>query len=361
MRNGTLIKVLLVDDSPIALVQLKRMLASALDIEVVGTAENGKEALELIPRLQPTVICTDLHMPVMDGLEFTREVMAKYPRPILVISVSVEKGSANVFTLIEAGAVDVFTKPRGGLDSEIETLTPQLINKIRVIAGVHVFRKFRKDIPAASPQAAGPSVGDRQRPVRIIVIGASTGGPQALQEILTALPADFRLPVVCVQHITEGFLDGLVAWLSSLCSMKVRIARPGELPQSGTVYFPPEKTHLKFDDHGRFVASTELPLDGHRPAVTITMQSAAKFFGSAMVSVLLTGMGRDGAEGMKAVTQQGGITIAQDEASCVIFGMPQEAIKLGAAKYVMPLNDIAGALMKIQNKESVAWNTEETL
>ncbi len=337
-----MIKVLLVDDSPIALTILKRMLSSSPDIEVVGTALNGKEALELIPKLNPTVLCTDLHMPVMDGLELTKQVMSLHPMPILVVSVSVREGSANVFKLLEAGAVDVMLKPKGGLEAEFEKNAKEFVSKIRILSGVRVFRKFRAERPPEIPESK------IQIPKsKIIVIGASTGSPQALHEILGQLQHDFPLPVVCIQHISEGFLKGLVEWLSEQCRIKVRIAEHGELPMTGTVYFSQEGTHLKIDRSGRFVCSTEPPVYGHRPSITVTMRSLVQYYGSAVIGVLLTGMGSDGAEGMLAIQQAGGATIVQDEKSSVVFGMPKQVIEIGGAQHILSLEEITEMLMRL--------------
>jgi len=351
-----MIKVLLVDDSPVAITVLKRMLSKSPEIEVVGTAGNGMEALKLIPKVNPDVICTDLHMPVMDGLEFTKEVMARHPLPILLVSVSASEGSLSAFTVIEAGALDIFQKPRASFELDYEKIAPDLIMKIKILSGVRVFRRRRSD------SASGVGISDikefkskiqilpagrqvAESKIRIIVIGASTGGPQALQTILTKLPPDFPLPIVCIQHINEGFLQGLVDWLSSLCMMKVEIAKAGVIPDPGTVYFPQEGTHLKIDSKGMFVLSTEPPFDGHRPSVTVTMRSAAKYYGNSVFGVLLTGMGKDGAEGLQDVKKAGGITIAQDEESSVVFGMPKQAIALGAAGYIIPLDEMAQTIL----------------
>jgi two-component system, chemotaxis family, protein-glutamate methylesterase/glutaminase len=339
------IRVLLVDDSPLALMILQRMLAASPEIQVVGTAGNGREALALIPQLQPAVICTDLHMPVMDGLELTREVMLRFPRPILVLSVSVQQDDTrNIFRLLEAGAVDVCAKPRSGLLTDDGHGMQELIGKIKILSGVVVFRKHRRaSLPPASPGQAQPAV-IGPAVVRMVAIGASTGGPQALQTILTELPPDFPVPILCVQHISDGFLQGLVNWLAAQCRLKVKIAQPGELALPGTIYFPQERTHLEIDDNGRLMSSLAPPLEGHRPSVTFTFQSMARSYGSAAVGILLTGMGRDGAEGMRAIAQVAGITIAQDEESCTVFGMPKQAIDLGAAQYILPAHDIARAL-----------------
>lgn len=345
------IKVLLVDDSIIAITLLKKVLVAAPDIEVVGTAQNGREALSLIPQLEPVVVCTDLHMPVMNGLELTREIMKRYPRPVLVTSVSVEEGSINVFKVIEAGALDVVLKPRMVNESEYNAMASELISKIRVLAGVRVFRRFKKEAPEDHSIRILQPLHEIKPPVRIIVIGASTGGPQAFQTILTKLPADFSIPIICVQHISEGFLDGLVQWLSGMCAMKVDRAREGSVPMPGTIYFPQEGKHLKFDGGGRFALSSEPSYHAHRPSITETMKSAAEHYESAVLSILLTGMGSDGAEGMQEVTRAGGITIAQDEKSSIVFGMPKQAIELGAAQLVIPLVEIAATLIRLQDKK----------
>ena len=369
------IRVLLVEDSPVALIILKRILASSQEITVVATARSGTEALALIPQVQPDVICTDLHMPQMDGLEFTREVMGKFPKPILVISASVQaEDTYNVFQLLNAGAVDVFPKPKTGLASDYEEAGQSLIRKIKVLAGVKVFTKHRRNsvmTPASKPtksppsrrstspptrsqvsprrttriSAAKPPAEGRSGKIRIVAIGASTGGPQALHTVLTQVPGRFPVPILCIQHISEGFLQGLVSWLDAQCALSVQIARAGELPQGGNVYFAPEGRHLEFDRNGRFLYSSAPALGGHRPSITITFNAVAQFYGSHGCGVLLTGMGRDGADGMATIAQNGGMTVAQDEESCVVFGMPREAIALGAAHHILPANAIAAMLI----------------
>jgi two-component system chemotaxis response regulator CheB len=347
--SSTKIRVLIVEDSPVAVALLKRELAKAPDIEVVGTARNGREALELIPALNPAVVCTDFHMPVMDGLELTREILARHPLPILVLSVSVVDGSVNVFNLLNAGALDVVSKPNLESESTYAALSSQLANKIRILSGVRVFRRLKRPEPGTAPPGKPLLFPDLKSPVRLVVIGASTGGPQALQTILNQLPLGFSLPVVCVQHISEGFLDGLVQWLNDSSPLDVRIARSGDTPTPGTVSFPQEGTHLAFDDRGRFLLSHGQPVCGHRPSVTMTMNSAAERYGGTVVGVILTGMGSDGADGMADIIKAGGLTIAQDEASSMIFGMPRQAIERGAVLHILPLCDIAPALVRLQN------------
>lgn len=348
------IRVLLVDDSTIALTILKRLISSSPDMEVVGVASRGEEALSLIPLLDPNVICTDFRMPGMDGLTFIREVMEKYPRPVLVISVSVQTGQTqNIFQLLEAGALDVLPKPRAGSEAEFEGAKENLISKIRILSGVHVFRRRKiKPEPGAIINEAPPGA------VRIVCIGASTGGPMAFHDILAALPSNFPAPLVCVQHIGEGFMDGLVEWLASEASLKVKTAEAGAFPEKGTAYFPPEGKHIEFDKAGRFVTNPEPPFNGHRPSIDITFKSVARHYGASSIGVLLTGMGADGADGLLDILKAGGVTIAQDEATSLVFGMPRQAIERGAARCVLPLDRIVEALVRLV-AEPGGWPCEE--
>lgn len=399
--NEKPIRVLLVEDSPVATIILKRILNSPPLLKVVGTARTGIEGLRLIPAVRPDVICSDLHMPEMGGLEFIREVMATSPKPILVISASVQaEDTQNVFELLAAGAVDVFPKPRGSVMDNYEAIKQELIAKVRILAGVSVFTlrrnrlahpvqpKLLGDLARSSPASIlaksdrfsrnkhladkpAPKVSSglgtpplqlapvkkraeikeinlqRRLPFKVVAIGASTGGPQALQGILSALPSNFPVPVICVQHISEGFLQGLVDWLGSECRLMAKIASHGEYPEPGKIYFPPERKHLELDYRGGFIHSSAPPFSGHRPSVTATFNAVARYYGSRAAAVLLTGMGRDGADGMLSIAQAGGLTIAQNEASCVVFGMPKEAIALGAAKHVLPITDIAPMLLQL--------------
>ncbi|MDZ7968775.1 MAG: chemotaxis-specific protein-glutamate methyltransferase CheB [Nostoc sp. DedSLP03] len=377
MKNSAPIRVFLVEDSLVALTILKRILASSPEVDVVGTAPNGVEALERIPAAQPQVICTDLHMPKMDGLELTHRIMRDYPRPILVISASVntQEDSRNVFKLLQAGALDVFPKPNIDSLSDYEQVKHELINRIKVLAGVTVFTRHTSRAtveprthplsPKKKPEPFSPKpVSNSQFPIRnspfslpkVVAIGASTGGPQALYAILKQLPANFPVPILCVQHISEGFLQGLVDWLAAECFLRVTIAQPGEFPKPGTVYFAPERQHLQLDTQGRLTTVSTPAVSGHRPSVTALFQAVATCYPRSAVGILLTGMGRDGADGLQAIAQAGGTTIAQDEQTCVVFGMPKEAIALGAAQHILAIGEIAPMLL---NRISSYSNRQE--
>ncbi len=347
-----MIKVLLVDDSPIALLTISRILETASDIEVVGRAANGQEGLSLIPQLNPDVICTDLHMPVMDGLRFTESVMQKFPCPILVISISVfDSKSDNVFKLLQAGAVDVFAKPRAGLRAGDEAVAKALIQKVRAINGVVSFTRRRPHAQSISvsakavPVQVKSSITPPHGSFEIVAIGASTGGPLAFEEILSALPANFPLPIVCVQHISDGFLAGMVSWLDSLCKLKVKQAAHLEKIEAGTVYFAPEGKHLIVNKSKQLQYT---PSDGtnlYCPAVDVLFDSVAEQYEHKGLALLLTGMGDDGARGLKRIADHHGMTIAQDEASSIVFGMPHKAIEMKAACLVLPLALMADKLV----------------
>ncbi|HEV8717585.1 MAG TPA: chemotaxis-specific protein-glutamate methyltransferase CheB [Candidatus Binatia bacterium] len=344
------IRVLLVDDSVLALAVLQKMLATSPEIQVVGTAQNGRAALELIPQLHPTVVCTDYEMPIMDGLELTRQIMARFPTPVLVISAVVKaKGTPVAFKLLEAGALDIFPKPAAVGDADYSRSAEELAHKIRILAGVTVFSRRALDSrPAASANfSQSPRAPASLKRISMVAIGASTGGPQAVKEVLHNLPTNFPVPILCVQHISTGFLQGLVDWLAAYSLLRVKIAEPGELASPGVVYFPPDRTHLEVDSNGRLCLPGKEPVGGHCPSVNVLFKSVAEHVGRNALGVLLTGMGDDGAEGLLAIAKAGGDTVAQNKASCVVFGMPKVAIDLGAAKYVLSVEAIAEKIVNL--------------
>jgi two-component system chemotaxis response regulator CheB len=339
------IRVLLVDDSPLAIELICRMLAGSSEIEVAGSALNGAQALELIPGLRPDVIVTDLHMPGMGGLELTREVMRRHPLPVLVMSQSAQPAqSANIFQMLEAGALDVVAKPRGGLESNFDATAQDLRRKIRVAAGVVVMRRRAS---GDSGGAAPPVSVSASAVPSIIGIGASTGGPQAFQAVLRGLPADFARPLICVQHIATDFMQGLVDWLADQCRIRVQTAVEGSAPLAGHAYFAPDGRHLAIDAAGRFQCAAAHLNVAHRPSIDVAFGSLARYYGHGALGVVLTGMGEDGAQGLLAIARAGGYTIAQDEGSSIVFGMPRRAVDVGAARHVLALDQIAPALISI--------------
>ena len=346
------IRVLLVDDSAISLELLARMLATTPDIKVVGRAHDGVEALALIEQVRPDVICTDLHMPHMDGLALTQALMSRHPLPILVVSVSVQDDQKhNIFAILEAGALDILAKPRGGIDGNFGVVANDLITKIRILAGVKIIgRRKANEKLVSKPAASALALNGTPGVARMIGIGASTGGPQAFDAILRQLPADFAVPLVCVQHIAQGFMAGLVDWLAGNCKIRVCTAQEGKTPQAGSAYFPPDDRHIEVDASGRFRCSRAMAVSGHRPSVDIAFGSLARCYGAAAVGVLLTGMGKDGAQGLLDIRRAGGLTLVQDEESSVVFGMPGSAIELGAARHVLPLEQVGPALRSLDTR-----------
>lgn len=352
----TPIKVFLVEDSLVALNILQRILNSASDIEVVGTAQNGIDALKQISLLKPNVVCTDLLMGKMDGLELIKNLMSEFPLPILVISdVVAANDTQRIGQLLEAGAVDVFPKPKTGFIQDYEKQKHNLVNKLKILSGVRVFTK-RNQLNSSPTKIDNKPYQNGQlfsnidiTNYQIVAIGVSTGGPKAMQQIIRQLPADFPLPIVCTQHISVGFLNSLISWLSIESRIKIKIAQIGEKPLPGTLYYAPEHYHLEIDYRGRFAYSQSPAINSHRPSATIMFQSLAQFYGKWIIGILLTGMGQDGVIGMQEIYQRGGLTITQDEDSSVIFGMPKEAIKLGVVKQVLPLEKIAPFLLSQVN------------
>jgi two-component system chemotaxis response regulator CheB len=341
-------KVVLVEDSAVALEILQRLLNSSPEVDVVGVARDGIEGLEVINRTRPDVICTDLLMENMDGLELTKRVMADDPRPILVISNFVRKTDVdNVFRLLQVGAADVFPKPMTDSPTDYEKLRNALVTKIKVLSNMKVSQRRQQQPPVfGSPKPTGGFSGQalitNVSRLKVITIGASTGTLPAIQKILSQLPSNFPLPIICTVHVSHGVLSGLVNWLSSECSLKAKIAEVGESPLPGTVYFAPEKCDLELDSRGKFLYSNCPVENKHCPSITVTFQSLAKYYGRATAGVLLTGIGRDGAEGLQAISQAGGITIGQDGA----FGMVKEAIALNAVQNVLSLDRISPFLLE---------------
>jgi len=349
MTPAAPVRVLLVDDSALALAVLERMLDGLPDVKVVATARNGQEGLAAVHQHDPTVVLTDLYMPVMDGLEFTRRLMSSSPRPILVVSTAFrDPESPLAFQSLEAGAVDLFPKPGPGTPGELAATRQELLQKIRILAGVRVFRRQPASPPGGllSPRPFVDSLG--LKTVRLVVIGASTGGPQALCALLSGLPADFPAPILCVQHISNGFLEGLAGWLQSRLRIQVRISSGMESARPGTLYFPKEGHHLRIDAHGGLRASLDPPVSGHRPSITVTMRSAAEAMGPGVMGILLTGMGEDGVDGLEAILGHGGITMAQDAASCVVHGMPARAMERGVATFSMAPEEMGRILGRLE-------------
>lgn len=339
-----MIRVLVAEDSAVAREYLLYLLGRDPAVEVVGVAHNGLEAVELTHRLRPDVIVMDLHMPQMDGLTATRRIMEQVPTPVVVVSASLDHTDLDAtFETLHAGALTVVEKPTGLGHSDQEQMARHLVQTLKLMADVKVVRRRAPRSVSSALVCAPPA---RAQPLRVIAIGASTGGPEVLAEILGSLPAELKVPVLVVQHIAAGFIADLAEWLNSSCRLRVQMAAEGEPAQSGSVYIAPDGLQMGIERDGRIRLRQGPDVAGFCPSVTYLMQSVAAAFGSAVMGILLTGMGRDGAAGLLRISQTGGITIAQDEASCVVFGMPAEAIRIGAAQQILSPTQIVRAILR---------------
>lgn len=343
------VRVLIVDDSAVVREVLTRMLESDPDIQVVGTAGDGAEAVTLTAKLRPDLITMDLQMPRMDGMEATARIMAYRPTPILILTSYLDRaGMYSTLDALAAGALDVLEKPTIVPGAQWQAMTGQLVDKVKLLARVRVITHVQgKTRQRWRDRSASTTAGQN---VEVIGIGVSTGGPRVLQQILPALPGDFSLSVLVVQHITEGFMAGLVQWLQPLCQLTIKVAEEGEAIVPGRVYFAPDSSHLVVAPGGTLHLSGADPVNGHRPSVDVTLKSLAAAYGDRAAGVLLTGMGSDGAAGLGAVRAAGGVTVAQNEESCVVFGMPRAAIELGAAEHVLSLPDLTESLIALHRR-----------
>jgi two-component system chemotaxis response regulator CheB len=403
------IRVLIVEDSPLASEILTAILQSDPEIEVVGVARNGVEALEQVPLLKPDLITMDVWMPRMDGFATVERLMAYHPTPILVITSSLARSDVDIsLTMLAAGALDVIEKPSRGDEATWARSTKALVQKVKTLARVRVVTHLKGRRPGTNPALGGgagtPPSGARpplitprpppapvtpparppDRPLppirhtdpetlaqrmaarrrtgtepllvlpphpapgsghryELVAIASSTGGPQALLKVLRGLPPTFTTPIVIVQHIAAGFTQGLADWLGREAARSVRLAVVGERPVPNTVLLAPDQLHMTIGPDGRIALNDGMPRE-IRPSADVTMRSLAPTYRDRAIGVILTGMGRDGADGLRAMRLAGAYTIAQDEASSIIFGMPRAAIALGIIDEVLALDAIPGRL-----------------
>jgi len=341
------VRVLVVDDSALMRKLIPQMLEADLSIEVVGTAMDGTFCLKKIEELRPDVITLDLQMPGMNGIDTLKEIMRRDPLPVIVVSSHSTEGASVTFKALGLGAFDFVTKPQDASAHMADT-AKELIAKIKAAADCKVVRPgtFRAAAPVEKISAAktGPP------PSKLVAIGISTGGPQALEYLLAQLPPDFPGAIVVVQHMPEGFTDMFARRLDELCSLRVKEAQSGDVLQAGRVLICPGSRHMKVKrlTMGDIVVlNDDVRVNGHRPSVDVLFNSAAEEFGSQAVAVIMTGMGDDGAEGLGAVKRAGGMTIAQSEESCVVYGMPKAAIERGYATRVIALDVLSSTLQAL--------------
>ena len=345
------IRVLIVDDSALVREILKTGLSSDPEIEVVGTATDPFNAKDKILKLRPDVMTLDVEMPKMDGVEFLHQLMPQFPVPVVMVSALTARGQKITLEALEYGAVDFVTKPKSNVANGLQLMMKQLIMKVKVASTANVSHwKNKKKELAVSPRQARPLESSTNN---VIVIGASTGGTEAIKAVISRLPVNAP-GVVIVQHMPAGFTKLFAERMNEVCAMEVREARNGDSVIPGRILIAPGEHQMKILRSGgsyKVTCKEDPKVNGHRPSVEVLMKSAATALGKHAVGVMLTGMGGDGAKGLLAMREAGARTMAQDEASCVVFGMPRVAWELGAAERLVPLNKISDVVLNWLNKK----------
>ena len=342
------IRVLVVDDSALMRKLIPQILEREGSIQVVGTAMDGSFGLKKIEELKPQVVTLDLEMPRMDGIETLKEITKRHRIPVIVVSAHTTEGASATFKALSLGAFDFVAKPKDAAQAKMEEIANQLISKIKAAAQTKMPAAPKLEMPLpAVRRSAKPAAKPQAPPTRIVAIGISTGGPNALQYVLSQLPGDFPGSIIVVQHMPEGFTDLFARRLDECCAIEVKEAQSGDLLLAGRALICPGNRHMKVRRMplGNIaVLSDEDRVNGHRPSVDVLFRSVAQEFGRESIAVIMTGMGEDGADALGAVKVAGGLTIAQSEDSCVVYGMPKAAIERGHAIRVVPLDMMANTL-----------------
>jgi len=336
-----MIRVLLADDSSLTLSILKDLIAQDPQIEVVGEAYDGRQAIDKVVQLRPDLLIMDVMMPVMDGLTAVQEIMQTSALPILILSSDSAVGEqSNAFNAIRLGALDVMRKPEGLSGAAWESFSSTLLAQIHTLSRVRVIHHFRS---SRKRTVIAPLLPVTTTCRSIVAIGASTGGPKVVMKILKELPVDREASIVIVQHIASGFAAGFAEWINAESDYNVRIAKEGDLLEPGVALVAPSDQHMEIRN-GRVVLTSTPQVNGCRPSIDNLFFSLGRENAASVVAVLLTGMGRDGAEGLLALKEGGAFTIAQDEATCAVYGMPKVAFELGGVREVQPADKIAAAI-----------------
>jgi len=343
-----MIRILITDDSDVIATILKTIFDAEPDFKVVGRASNGHEAVCLNNELKPDLITMDIRMPVMDGFEATRMIMSTIPAPIVVISSDINNEELSItFRALEEGALSVIEKPCGIQQPGFEKVRQDLVDNIRAMAEVKVVRRRR---PKPNSDIFNPLTKKQSKKYEIVALVSSTGGPQALAEVISSLPFAFPLPIVIVQHISPGFVGGLVSWLRGHTLLEVKLAENNMPIEASTIYLAPDNSHLKIVKRsGKLSAklSNDPPINRFCPSGTALFDSLSELRAEKTIAGVLTGMGNDGATGLEKLHNKGAKTFAQDENSCIIFGMPSAAISMGCVDDVVPLSGIANYLKEL--------------
>lgn len=342
------VRVLVVDDSALMRKLIPQILQRDPSIEVVGTAMDGSFGLRKLEELQPDVITMDLDMPRVDGMEMLRQIARKSRVPVIVVSSLSTAGASLTFKALGLGAFDFVTKPRTAMHADLEEIATDLVSKVKIAAQVGSKRPDRS-LPEFTKRVKKDLPRNRKHAEKIIAIGISTGGPNALQYVLSQIPSNIDAAIVVVQHMPEGFTELFARRLDDCCAVEVKEAQSGDVLYAGRVLIAPGNKHLKVRRTALgdiATLSDEPKCNGHRPSADLLFRSVAEF-GEEAIGVIMTGMGEDGADALADIKNAGGITLAQDERSCVVFGMPKAAIERGTAMRVVPLDAMAATLVAV--------------
>lgn len=338
-------RVLVVDDSPTARLLIVEILRADPALEVVGQAKDGLEALALVKKLRPDIVTMDVQMPVLDGFAATKRIMVEAPLPILITTSLDPRVLAVSLEAIRVGALAVHAKPRDPRSPGFDEEARELVRQVKAMSQVKVVRHYEPNLARVTAPPNTTVVGvTHTAPAEVVAIAASTGGPAAIHSILSSLPADFALPILVVQHISRGFAPGFASWLDGASHTRVKLAEEGETLEPGTAYVAVDDHHLVVSRARRIHLSSAAAVSGFRPSGTVLFESVATAYGRAAVAVILTGMGRDGVDGLRAIRQGGGLILAESEQTSVVYGMPAAAVQAGLADFVLPLDQVSAAL-----------------
>jgi two-component system chemotaxis response regulator CheB len=339
------IRVMIVEDSAVVRALLEEIIGRDSRLKVAAVAASAEEALRILQDLSPDVIAMDIRLPGMDGLEATRRIMSQNPIPIVVVSANVEskERSSTAMEALRAGALTILEKPMGTANADYEAVAERLCTQLVIMSQVKLVRQHVRREPRAMPAHGWP-----RRPGSYSMLGivCSTGGPAALVPLLSALGPDFPLPILLVQHMTASFLTGFASWLEGVCPFSVEVVKGGQVPTARVVHIAPAERHLRLDS-GRLWLDSADPVCGQRPSGTVLFQSMARSLGSSGLGILLTGMGEDGAAGLCEMRSAGGHTIAEDECTAAVYGMPGAAVRMGAVCESLPLWAIAPRVLEL--------------
>ncbi|TAL08532.1 MAG: chemotaxis-specific protein-glutamate methyltransferase CheB [Nitrospirae bacterium] len=343
------IRVMIIEDSDVVRMLLEEIISRDSRLEVAASVANAEEGLRLLNTVAPDVISLDIRLPGMNGFQATKRIMSERPIPIVVVSASVEKEDLKIsINALKAGALTIVEKPVGTTRANFQEMADHLCTQLAIMSAVKVIRQRRPLSPTPVVRPSSPQAYQvhKNGAFGVLGIAASTGGPNALEKLLNGLPTDFPMPILLVQHITPSFLEGFASWLDDVCPFAAAVARDGEIPVAGKVYVAPAERHLQVKA-GRISLDLSPPVSSQRPSGTVLFESLAREFGSRAIGILLTGMGDDGAKGLSELRAVGGYTIVEDESTAVVYGMPQAAVRLGAACEALPVHDIAARILDL--------------